>query len=236
MLLKRRSSSEAPEATVPQDALRRLPDSYVFAPALATLAAPSPTSDVVHRIAAEVITRHLQLGRRGLAVCGAAAGAGATLAAANLAVALSQTGIPTVLIDANLREPGLDALISPPTAPAGLLQYMTSDVARSDVLQRDVLPKLDLMYAGGLVEDPGRVLAGGRFKKLVSSLMREYGCVIVDTPPANRCAETLAITAAVGYAIIVGRRNLSYIDDIRVLRGELIKDGVTVFGSIFNAG
>lgn len=238
MILKRRSPPIAPaEAGTNRDALRRLPDSYIFAPELVTLApVPTPTSEAVQRIAAELATRHLQLGRRGLAVCGAASGAGVTLTAANLAIALSQGGVPTLLIDGNLRQPGLESFISPPAAASGLLQVMTSGALRSDVLHRDVLPKLDLMYAGGVADDPGRLLAGRPFRDLVGSFMREYGCMIIDTPPANRCAETLAIAAAVGYAVIVGKRDQSYIDDIRVLSSELAKDGVAVVGSIFNAG
>lgn len=226
----------APPA-VNADPLQRLPDAYIFAPTLVTLApAPTPTSDAVHRLASEVATRHLRLGRRGVAICGAASQTGVTLAAANLAVALSQSGVSTLLIDANLREPGLERLISPPAAPSGLLQIVRDGASRSEVLHREVLPNLDLLYAGGVTENAGRLVAGQRLRDLLGRSMRDYDCMIVDTPPSNRCAETLAIAGAVGYAIIVGKRNASFIDDIRVLSGELAKDGVTVVGSIFNSG
>jgi Mrp family chromosome partitioning ATPase len=64
--------------------------------------------------------------------------------------------------------------------------------------------------------------------------MRDYGCTIVDTPAANRSADARAIAAAVGYAVVVGRRSFTFLDDTNLLSQQLAQDGVKVIGSIFN--
>ena len=62
-------------------------------------------------LATELLVRHVDKGRRGLAVCGAASGAGVSMLAAGLALALAQVGVDTLIVDANLRQPSLEGLI-----------------------------------------------------------------------------------------------------------------------------
>src|SRR5207302_11461126 len=64
-------------------------------------------AEAIRVLRARVQSEHLQLGRRALAVCSVGAGVGCTFVAVNLAVALGQIGIKTLLVDANLRNPAV---------------------------------------------------------------------------------------------------------------------------------
>ena len=194
----------------------------------------SAASGAFHRTANELIHRHLALGRRGLAVCGASSGTGVTFTAANLAVALGQAGVSTLLIEANMRSPGLEGLVRPLRASDGLQQLLRSQVERSDVIHHDALTNLSLLYAGGVAGDADELLAQARFRQVLRDCMRDYDCTIVDTPAANRSAEARMIAVALGHAVIVGRRSFTFLDDTLLLSQQLAQDGVTVVGSIFN--
>jgi capsular exopolysaccharide synthesis family protein len=209
------------------------PGVYEISPALVTLAQPpTPRATAFHNLAREVIDHHLRQGRRGLAVCGVAAGTGVSSTAANLAVALAQAGVLTLLIDANLRDPALDSIIRPGQATAGLQQLLRSERERPEVIHDEVLPNLSLIFAGGAAADADELLSGDRFREILRGCMRDYGCIIVDTAPANRSADARTVAIAIGYAVIVGRRNFSFIDDAGQLSRHLAQDGVTVVGSI----
>lgn len=230
-----------PRADVPATSpnARDAEDSLDFEPvrALAGILRPStPEAIAVHDLATEVAQRHLTYGRRGLVLCGASYGSGVTVTAACLAVALAGSGISTILVEANLRRPSLDALILPSRPISGLVQYLRGEAARIGVINSDVLANLAVVFAGGVASDADELLASDRFRELLDHAMRNYECMIVDTPPANRYAEARTIAAAVGYAAIVGRRKFSFLNDAELLARELDVAGVKVVGSIFNRG
>lgn len=187
-------------------------------------------------LATEVLVRHVDKGRRGLAICGAAAGAGVSFVAASLGIALSQIGVDTLIIDANLRAPSLSDLMRPePMAEAGLLQYLRGDAATLEgLLHEQVMPDLSLLYAGGRESQPQELVDSRRFKRLVRDCMRNHQLTIIDTPPASRCAEARRIAAVAGYAIIVGRRDVSFAADLAALSEELSVAGVGILGSVLN--
>lgn len=179
--------------------------------------------------------QHLRDGRRSLAICGPAVGAGCSYVAANLAVALAQTGVKTLLIDANLRQPGLDHFFVPRRALPGLLQCLSDpNVGLRDAILEDVQPDLSLLFAGGESPNAQELVSGVGFKALIDSCVRDYDITIVDSPAANTSADARRIAAVLRYALVVAYRNHSYVKDIRTLVGELTNDRVRVVGTYLN--
>jgi protein-tyrosine kinase len=183
-----------------------------------------------------VIQRHLSFGRRGLVLCGASVRTGVTVTAASLAVALAEAGVSTLLIEANLRRPELDTLIRPASPGPGLLQFLRGEVDRYGAISMNVLDNLAVVFAGGVAADADELLAARRFHEFADAAMRDFECVIVETPPANRYADARTVAVAVGYAAIIARRQFSFVGDAELLARQLRDDGVVVVGSIFNRG
>ena len=225
------SHAETPRAPIERDV------GFTFTAELVTLARDHGRSVVaVEHLMTEVTTRVLNPGRRGLAICGASKGVGVTFTAANLAVALSQVGVPVLLIDANMREPGLQRLITPTAPRPGLSDWLAGEgeVALSDIICEDVLPNLSLIYAGTVAPDAAELLASAAFGDLMRGCLRDYALTIVDTPPANRWADVRTICKLTTYAMVVARRDATFVDDVATLVGELQTDGVTLVGAVMN--
>ncbi len=72
---------------------------------------PFRVSESLRALRTHVMARHVSEGHRALAVCAASKGSGCTFVAANLAAALSQIGVNTLLLDADLRSPGVSATL-----------------------------------------------------------------------------------------------------------------------------
>lgn len=196
-------------------------------------AAAEPFSD----LAGEIIARHLDLGRRGLAICGPTQGDGVSFTAATLGLALANMGIGVLVVDANLRQPSLHDMIRPSgdIPPTGLLNLLRDESdARSPIIS-DVAANLSVLYAGGRSDTPQDLFDKRKFAELAAEWMRDYELTIVDTPPASRSAETRSIAAAVGYAVVVARRNHTFAEDVSALVRDLVATGVQVVGSVFNA-
>lgn len=220
----------APGAEADPSALR-----YEFSPDLVTLTDGRPAeAEAVRTIRTHVIARHLNDGRRGLAICGAKPGVGCTFTAANLAVAISQVGISTLLIDANLRKPGLREFIRPDAATDAAVNAVDSDAPHGGRVHNEVLPNLSLLYAEALGSDADELLGGDGFRRLMDRCLRDFEFTIVDTPPASESSDALRVASVVGYSLVVARTNVSLLKDVERLAKDLQEDGARVIGSVLN--
>lgn len=182
-----------------------------------------------------LIATHIRNGRRALAVCASDQSSGADFVTVNLAVSLAQAGIRTLLVDGNMRSPVLDGMITPSATVPTLRQLLTDDtLSVSDAIQADALPNLSLLYSGGPAGDAQELLNTARFKQVLDTCLRDHDVTLVITPPANRCADARRIASVVRYALIVARRDVTFVDDLSTLVGHLTSDGAKVIGSVMN--
>jgi capsular exopolysaccharide synthesis family protein len=228
----------APRAAKSED--RRMTDGPVdetrFGKDIVMLSEPfGVRAEAMRALRTHIIAQHMSEGRRALAVCAASAGVGCSFVAANLAVATSQVGINTLLIDANLRQPSVHQLIAPGDGSIGLAQCLAKDAPNfGEFIEPAVLENLSVMFAGERVSNPQELLGGGGFQALMQSCLREFDLTIVDTPPANAYADARRISSVVGYSLVVARRDVSLVEDIKTLVGELTVDRAHVVGTVLN--
>lgn len=229
-----------PRANVDGEAASPVPNALVDAPVTFALSNSLFTLSETNRAQAEairalrthVMAQHVDQGRRALLVCAVSADSGCSLVAANLAVALSQIGVNTLLIDGNLRNPSLENYIQPSRPMTGLQQRLAERDQAIDHLQREVLPNLSIMYAGGVATNPQELLANDGFKSLMDQCLRDYQMTVVDTPPASNCADARRIGSVLGYCLVVARQHQDRITDISTLIAQLEHDGAKVIGTV----
>ncbi|WP_068876372.1 CpsD/CapB family tyrosine-protein kinase [Phenylobacterium sp. CCH9-H3] len=209
---------------------------YRFSSDLVVLASERPREvEAVRTIRTHILARHLEGGRRGLAICSPDKGAGCSFIAANLAVAFAQVGVSTLLVDADMRDPEIERFVQPPEAPVGLKQCIEADVRdTADFVHADVLPNLSVMYSGGRADNAQELLGDERFKRLAEVCLRDYELTIFDSPPAKSFADARRIARVVGYALIVAKRNATLMSQVSTLSAELQEDGCRVVGSVLN--
>lgn len=192
-------------------------------------------AEAIRTIRTHVTARHIKGGRRGLALCAPTTGAGCTFVAVNLAVALAQVGLSTLLVDANLRAPGVQDYIRPPPNTIGVKQILQADGPTSqNFVHNDVLPGLSIIYAGGAEEHAQELLGAGVFKGLVDDCLRDYDITIFDTAPSNDYADARRVNTLVGYAMIVVRSDVTLTSDVKALAAQMWEDGVELVGTVLN--
>lgn len=192
-------------------------------------------SESIRLLRTQIIAQHIKPGRRALAVVAPIAGVGCSYIAANLAAALSQIGTKTLLVDANLRSPRVDQIFGLDPAGPGLSSYLGLQVARPErVVHANVLPNLSVITSGPPVPRPQELLSSSRFRDGMNMLLREYDIAIFDTPPANSCADALTVASAIGYSVIVARRDHTFVNDISALANQLVASRSTLVGSVLS--
>jgi protein-tyrosine kinase len=232
-LMQRESSEPVTEVARPTSGA---PPVYALSRSLATIAQPTGgPAEAIRALRTHVMAQHVDQGRRALSICAASEGVGCSSVATNLAIALSQIGVKTLLIDGNLRHPSVEALIRPEGDAIGLQQCLSSDDENfAAFIEPDVLPSLSVMYAGGVPANPQELLARDRFDRLMNFCLRDFEMTIVDTPPANACSDARRISTVLGYSMVVARRNRSRVDDLKTLVSQLQADHATVIGTVLN--
>ncbi|MDP3854024.1 CpsD/CapB family tyrosine-protein kinase [Phenylobacterium sp.] len=220
--------AEAPRSAADQ------PPTFDLANTLVTISEPAKAqAESIRVLRTHIMAQHVDQGRRALSVCAVSPGAGCSFLAANLAVALSQVGVTTLLIDGDLRSPSLENYIRPSQPLPGLRQCLAAeDGAFNEFIQQDVLPSLSVMYSGGIPGNPQELLAGERFKTLMDHCLRDFQMTIIDTPPAMSCADARRVSSVVGYSVVVARQHESRITDIGTLISQLQQDGARVIGTV----
>ena len=192
-------------------------------------------AEAMRLLRTQIITQHVKLGRRALAIVAPVAGVGCSFIAANLAASLAQVGIKTLLVDANMREPRLHEVFGIDAAAPGLSSYLSLQAARPErVVHANVIPSLSLVTAGPVVARPQELLSGNRFRDGMNILLREYDIALFDTPAASTSADALTVASATGYALIVARRNETFVRDVSTLAGQLASSRSAVVGSVLN--
>lgn len=215
---------------------REAEPSYELSSDLVTLAEGRPSeAEAIRTIRTHMVARHIRDGRRGIAVCGPEPGVGCTFTAANLAVALAQAGISTLLIDADMRSPQVDVFIKPLVGTIGLKQCVErEDVSPPECIHNEVLPNLSIMYSGGKADNAQELLAGEAFRRTIERCLRDYEFTVIDTPPANAWADARRIASLVGYTLIVARSNVTLTSTVAQLADKLREDGARVVGTVLS--
>ncbi|MEY2884465.1 MAG: hypothetical protein RL490_2189, partial [Pseudomonadota bacterium] len=122
-------------------------------------------AEAIRLLRTQVISQHVKLGRRGLAMVAPVDGVGCTYLASNLAVALAQVGIKVLLIDTNMRSPRIDQVFGLDPNATGLSSYLTLQASRIErVINPNVLPNLSVIAAGPPVPRPQELLSSARFR------------------------------------------------------------------------
>jgi receptor protein-tyrosine kinase len=209
--------------------------SYEAAPGVVIIHEPaSVASEAIGALRTHLVTQEIGNGLGALAICGPSRSSGSTFVLVNLAVALSQIGIRTLLIDADMREPGVDQMILPPRPLPGLQQCLTGEVAFADAIQQDVLPNLSILFSGGSAPNPQELLSGATFREILDFCARDYDLALLDTPPANQSADGRYIAAVAGAALVVARKHHSLVSDVTTLAQELERNESRVIGTVLN--
>lgn len=172
--------------------------------------------------------------RKALAICSVDIGDGKTFFAANLAVAFSQLPGRTLLIDADMRSPRMQALFGAEATAKGL---STSLAGRGEVnVIRPVtsLPNLYLLPVGVVPPNPLELAQGQALDNLLMSVVGKFDHVIVDTPAAVHGADSRVIASKCGAALLLARRGVTAAKPMKVLVERLQKSCAVFSGVLFN--
>ena len=158
---------------------------------------------------------------------------GRSYIAANLAVAFSQLGQHTLLIDADMRNPSQHVLFGL-DYDSGLSEALSGRGGGLTVKHIPGLPDLWVVPAGARPPNPLELLAQPQFPHLLGELKQRFAVILLDTPAASEYADTQTLAVRAGAALIVARRNVTRMWQVRGVTDTVAQASATVVGTVLN--
>ena len=137
-----------------------------------------------------------------IAVSSPNSGEGKSTTAANIAIALAQTGSSVLLIDADMRKPVQHKIFKARNID-GLSTLIISRSTEENAVSKDVVNDLDLLPSGPIPPNPSELLSSDRFKTIVENFAKKYDYVIIDTPPVNVVSDAMVMKDSISGILLV---------------------------------
>jgi tyrosine-protein kinase Etk/Wzc len=144
-------------------------------------------------------------------------GDGKSLVASNLALAFAEAGYRTLLIDADTRRGALHEVFGAQRRP-GLIEVLSGEVTRAEVLHPTSQERLSLLPCGGRRTTNPELIASPALPALLAELVREFSVIIVDGPPLSAGIDAFAIGAACENTLMILRHSKT---DMRMAKTKL---------------
>lgn len=202
------------------------------------IAARDPESNAVEHLRAlrsQLMLRWFENDARqaALAVVSPGSGEGRSYITANLAVLFAQLGKRTLLIDADMRRPRQHQIFGVP-GRIGLSAVLSGRAGWDAVCEIKSLPGLWLLPAGAVPPNPQELLGRPGFAKLLTALRASYEVILIDTPPAQSCADAGTVAARAGAALMLACQDATSVPRVASLAEDLRQFGVTIVGAVLN--
>jgi len=162
---------------------------------------------------------------------------GKTTAAANLAVTLAQLGDRTLLIDADLRKPGVGRLLNMNGGKyAGLSSYLAGVSSLELVtVQHPAIPNLSAIPTGPLPPNPADLLSSHKLADAIAELRTKFKFIVIDTPPVMAATDAVILSVQADGVLLVVRSGETPKEAFTRTRDLLVSVKCRLLGVVLNA-
>src|SRR5712692_8736856 len=160
---------------------------------------------------------------------------GKTTISANSALVLAQRGSRVLLVDADLRRPGIENIFG--LRPRGGLSTLISGVDKLEdvLLAFPPVPNLWILPAGPLPPQPAELLSSTVMRDYIARWRNEFDHIIIDTPPCLSVTDAVVLSPEADRVILVARSGQTTKTALRRACDLLLQVDARLMGIVLNA-
>ena len=152
----------------------------------------------------------------------------------NYAVALAQTGLRTLLIDADMRRPNLSKIVLAGKKAPGLTDCLSRHATIMECCQPTGIENLFILPAGERASKPAELLASCDFAGLLKEAVLHFDRIVLDSAPINAVSDTQLIAKEIQSVCFVIRAAKTPERAIVRACSLLTQTGSNLDGIVFN--
>jgi capsular exopolysaccharide synthesis family protein len=158
---------------------------------------------------------------------------GKTTTSSQLAASLARAGHRTLLIDGDIRNPGVHRVFDMPLEP-GLSELLRGDAERDAVVHPTRTANLWLLPAGRCDLRSVQALSTSFLGTTIAALCVQFDYVVIDSGPVLKVADSLLVGQHVDVAILSVLKDSSKVPHVYEACERLRSVGITVMGAVVN--
>jgi len=160
---------------------------------------------------------------------------GKTTTSINTAIVLAQKGVRVLLVDADLRRPGVHKALGMGSR-SGLSNVLTGSADVQQAITRSpLIPSLYVLPAGTPPPNPAELLASANMRDLIETLSSQYDHIVIDTPPTLSVTDAVVLSTRADAVVLVIRSGRTTKQALRRARELLVRVNARVTGVLLNA-
>jgi succinoglycan biosynthesis transport protein ExoP len=194
---------------------------------------PQHFSEAFRAVRTNVLFSSTQQGARTIVVTSAAPSEGKTVVASNLAIALAQTGLSVLLVDADMRRPRIHEVFDQSQQP-GLSNVIVGNVDLDQAVRPSEIPGLSLLPAGPNPPNPAELLASTPCRELLERLGKRFDWIVIDSPPVLAVTDAAVLSHVASRALFVIAADMTSRPAVQAAIGQLEAAGAKFLGGVLN--
>src|SRR6202046_3376540 len=162
---------------------------------------------------------------------------GKTTAAVNLAVTLAQLGDRTLLMDSDLRKPGVRRALNLTLGKdIGLSSYLAGVSSLDEAtIQHPTITNLSALTTGPVPPSPADLLSSHRMREAIAELRRRFKFIVIDSPPVMAATDAVILSALTDGVLLVVRSGTTPKEAFTRTRDLLAAVKCRLLGVVLNA-
>lgn len=170
---------------------------------------------------------------KSILVSSALPGEGKSIVAGALGIAMAQAGQKVILVDTDLRHPGLHKFFQLRNS-VGLTNILLGENDLDSVLRDTGIQNLRVLPSGPIPPNPAELLDSPTIQKLIEELKERADVIIFDSPPALVVTDATIIAPRTDGVIVVVEAGRTPKEAIRRLKEAMDVAQANIIGAVLN--
>jgi len=159
---------------------------------------------------------------------------GKSLVATNLAIVMAQTGLRTLLVDADMRRPSVHKVFQL-HSPVGLSAYLMDKANGLDeLIHTTEVPNLDVVCCGATPQSPSELVGSRRMNLFLQEVGKRYDRVVLDCPPVSAVSDPLVMSSMADGVLFITKFNKIRREHARKTIQRIQDAGIHICGVVLN--
>lgn len=121
----------------------------------------------------------------------------------NLGITLSQRGLKTLMVDADLRKPVLHKLFNVDIHPGLTDIIINPNISSKEVIRKTEIENLFILTAGSTPPNPTDLLESKRMLQILDSFIKPFDFILFDSPPIMVVTDAVVISRILDGVVLV---------------------------------
>ena len=157
-----------------------------------------------------------------------------TVTEADMAIAMAQSGLRTLLIDADMRRPRVHKAVGMENDQDGFVALLERRGKVEELVRPTSVENLHVLTCGEIPPNPAELLHAESLPELIDELLTLYDRVIFDSPPLGAVSDALVLSHFIESVILITKFGQTRRELLKRSIEQLVTIGAPLMGCVLN--